>query len=183
MASRASFNLAVSVGQLINVREIDRGNYGPGTAIDIKLQDANPEINGIVAGCTMPVRCSDGHDPKGTGGQQYRDYPCPVKLSAGKAFTRSTYSIEPKWGRGAVASPYPSTGRCIYDEQTLELNAIGFSSAGMDRHAHWSHRINADFMRSYRLPSICHLHNQPTCVRHPDADPPDAIEPLRQALR
>ena len=38
------------VGQLINVREIDT-NYGPGTALDIKLQDANPEINGIVAGC------------------------------------------------------------------------------------------------------------------------------------
>ena len=38
------------VGQLINVREIDT-SYGPGTALDIKLQDENPEINGIVAGC------------------------------------------------------------------------------------------------------------------------------------
>ena len=38
------------VGELVNVREIDT-NYGPGTALDIKLKHENPEINGIVAGC------------------------------------------------------------------------------------------------------------------------------------
>ena len=57
------------------------------------------------------------------------------------------------------------------------LNAIGLGLPGMDRHAHWSHRVNAHFMRTYRLSNICHLHSQPTCVRHPDRDPPDATNP------
>ena len=63
---------------------------------------------GLCAGCfAMFTMLKDLMDPKGPGRQQYRDRPeVQDPLKAFGTCTRSTYSIEPKWGRGAVASPY-----------------------------------------------------------------------------